>query len=175
VHEGLAAIIALRWGRLRANTFSYTVNDYGLMLTLADPVAIDEAMVRRFLATEGMAEDLREGVNLAELARRQFREIARVSGLLTPSQPGGQARTLRQVQASSGLLFDVLSRYDPGHILLAQAREEVLEYQLELPKIEAVLRECAQRTLLLRRPESLTPLSFPLWTESLRGQLSTES
>ncbi|TFL15352.1 ligase-associated DNA damage response DEXH box helicase [Pusillimonas caeni] len=175
VHEGLAAIIALRWGRLRANTFSYTVNDYGLMLTLAEPVEIDEPLVRQFLAVEGMADDLREGVNLAELARRQFREIARVAGLLTPSQPGRQVRTLRQVQASSGLLFDVLSRYDPDHILLAQAKQEVLEYQLESPKIQAVLHDCAQRTLLLRRPRSLTPLSFPLWTESLRGQLSTEN
>lgn len=175
VHEGLAAIIALRWGRLQANTFSYTINDYGLMLTLSEPAEVDEAMIRQFLSVRGIEEDLREGVNLAELARRQFREIARVAGLLTPSLPGRQARTLRQVQASSGLLFDVLSRYDPDHILLAQAEKEVLEYQLESPKIHAVLRDCAHRSLLLRRPGSLTPLSFPLWAESLQGQLSTEA
>ncbi|ARP93831.1 ligase-associated DNA damage response DEXH box helicase [Bordetella genomosp. 13] len=175
VHEGMAAMMALRWGRLHANTFSYTVNDYGLMLTLAEPVELDEILLRRLLAPDAMTEDLRDGVNLGELARRQFREIARVAGLLTPSLPGREVRSLRQVQASSGLLYDVLRRYDPDHLLLAQAEREVFELQLEAPRLQAALQDCAERTLALRQPHALTPLSFPLWTESLRGQLSTET
>ncbi|MFA7680875.1 MAG: ligase-associated DNA damage response DEXH box helicase, partial [Pigmentiphaga sp.] len=175
VHEGMAAMMALRWGRLRANTFSYAVNDYGLMLTLAEPADLDEALLRQLLAPQDMAEDLREGVNLGELARRQFREIARVAGLLTPSLPGREMRSLRQVQASSGLLYDVLRRYDPGHLLLAQAEREVFEFQLEAPRLLASLRDCASRELILCAPRALTPLSFPLWSESLRGQLSTET
>ncbi|OZI73844.1 ligase-associated DNA damage response DEXH box helicase [Bordetella genomosp. 2] len=175
VHEGLAAMLALRWGRREANTFSYAVNDYGLMLTLAAPAVLDEALLRQLLSPAGMAEDLRDGVNLGELARRQFREIARVAGLLTPSLPGRAARSLRQVQASSGLLYDVLRRYDPGHLLLAQAEREVFELQLEAPRLLAALRDCERRVLALCEPRTLTPLSFPLWTESLRGQLSTET
>jgi ATP-dependent Lhr-like helicase len=175
VHEGMAAMMALRWGRLQANTFSYTVNDYGLMLTLAEPARLDEALLRQLLSADGMAEDLRTGVNLGELARRQFREIARVAGLLTPSFPGRELRSLRQVQASSGLLYDVLRRYDPDHLLLAQAEREVLEFQLEAPRLMAALRECGGRTLALRALPALSPLSFPLWSESLRGQLSTET
>jgi len=175
VHEGMAAMIALRWGRRQANTFSYTVNDYGLMLTLAEPADLDDALLRELLSPEQMAGDLRDGVNLGELARRQFREIARVAGLLTPSLPGRAARSLRQVQASSGLLYDVLRRYDPDHLLLAQAEREVLEFQLEAPRLQAALQDCAARSLELRAPRALTPLSFPLWTESLRGQLSTET
>ena len=84
------------------------------------------------------------------------------------------ARSLRQLQASSGLLFDVLSRHDPGHVLLAQARREVLEQQLEVRALDATLRACGQRRIVLRRPRGLTPLSFPLWAETQRGQLSTE-
>lgn len=175
VHEGMAAMMALRWGRLHANTFSYTVNDYGLMLTLAKPADLDEPLLRRLLRPQGMADDLRDGVNLGELARRQFREIARVAGLLTPSLPGREARSLRQVQASSGLLYDVLRRYDPGHLLLAQAEREVCELQLEEPRLMAALQDCEARALDLCEPRALTPLSFPLWTESLRGQLSTET
>lgn len=175
VHEGMAAMIALRWGRLSANTFSYTVNDYGLMLTLAQPAALDDALLRQLLSPAHMADDLRDGVNLGEMARRQFREIARVAGLLTPSLPGRAARSLRQVQASSGLLYDVLRRYDPGHLLLAQAEREVLELQLEAPRLMAALQDCEGRALALCSPRALTPLSFPLWTESLRGQLSTET
>lgn len=175
VHEGMAAVMALRWGRLQANTFSYTVNDYGLMLTLSLPAHLDEALLRRLLSPQDMAGDLRDGVNLGELARRQFREIARVAGLLTPSLPGRQARSLRQVQASSGLLYDVLRRYDPAHLLLQQAEREVFERELQAPQLEAVLRDCQARTLALIAPPALTPLSFALWTESLRGQLSTET
>ncbi len=175
VHEGMAAVMALRWGRMQANTFSYTVNDYGLMLTLAEPAELDEALLRRLLDPQGMEDDLREGVNLGELARRQFREIARVAGLLVPSMPGREVKSLRQVQASSGLLYDVLRRYDPGHLLLAQAEREVFELQLEAPRLLAALRDCQARALALCAPRALTPLSFPLWTESLRGQLSTET
>lgn len=175
VHEGIAAMVALRWGRRQANTFSYTVNDYGLMLTLAEPAALDDALLRALLSPDGMADDLRDGVNLGEMARRQFREIARVAGLLTPSLPGQAARSLRQVQASSGLLYDVLRRYDPDHLLLAQAEREVFELQLEAPRLRAALQDCQRRELALREPGALTPLSFPLWTESLRGQLSTET
>ncbi|MFY4260710.1 ligase-associated DNA damage response DEXH box helicase [Achromobacter xylosoxidans] len=175
VHEGIAAMIALRWGRRQANTISYTVNDYGLMLTLAEPAALDDALLRQLLSPDNMADDLRDGVNLGEMARRQFREIARVAGLLTPSLPGQAARSLRQLQASSGLLYDVLRRYDPDHLLLAQAEREVFELQLEAPRLLAALHDCQRRELLLREPRALTPLSFPLWTESMRGQLSTET
>lgn len=175
VHEGIAAMIALRWGRRQANTISYTVNDYGLMLTLAESAALDDALLRQLLSPDNMADDLRDGVNLGEMARRQFREIARVAGLLTPSLPGQAARSLRQVQASSGLLYDVLCRYDPDHLLLAQAEREVFELQLEAPRLLAALHDCQRRELLLREPRALTPLSFPLWTESMRGQLSTET
>ncbi|WP_313067214.1 helicase-related protein [Achromobacter animicus] len=175
VHEGIAAMVALRWGRRQANTISYTVNDYGLMLTLAEPAALDDTLLRALLSPDSMADDLREGVNLGEMARRQFREIARVAGLLTPSLPGQAARSLRQVQASSGLLYDVLRRYDPDHLLLAQAEREVFELQLEAPRLLAALQDCQRRELALCEPRALTPLSFPLWTESLRGQLSTET
>jgi ATP-dependent Lhr-like helicase len=175
VHEGIAAMVALRWGRRQPNTISYTVNDYGLMLTLAEPAALDDALLRALLSPDNMTEDLRDGVNLGEMARRQFREIARVAGLLTPSLPGQAARSLRQVQASSGLLYDVLRRYDPDHLLLAQAEREVFELQLEAPRLLAALQDCQRRDLALCEPRALTPLSFPLWTESLRGQLSTET
>jgi ATP-dependent Lhr-like helicase len=79
------------------------------------------------------------------------------------------------VQASSGLLYDVLRRYDPDHLLLAQAEREVFEFQLEAPRLMAALRDCEARTLALCVSRALSPLSFPLWTESLRGQLSTET
>ncbi|MET1024221.1 MAG: DNA ligase-associated DEXH box helicase, partial [Pseudoxanthomonas sp.] len=174
VHEGLAALLALRWGRQRANTFAFAANDYGLVLSPANTAELDEAALHALLWPTHLVEDLTASLNLGELARRQFREIARVSGLLPPSLPGKTPRSMRQLQASSGLLFDVLTRHDPEHLLLAQAEREVFSGTLELDRLAATLHDCAQRRLRLHRPASLTPLSFPLWAESLRGQLSTE-
>lgn len=174
VHEGLAALLAARWALAQPKTFAYAVNDYGFVLTSDRDTDIDEAGLRTLLTTDGLANDLRASLNMGEMARRQFREIARVAGLLPPSLPGRAARTLRQLQASSGLLYDVLRRYDPDHLLLVQAEREVMEYQLDYVLMRDTLADLQGRQVRLTRPNSLTPLSFPLWAESIRGHLSTE-
>nr|WP_223676485.1 ligase-associated DNA damage response DEXH box helicase [Lysobacter selenitireducens] len=174
VHEGLAALLALRWGRLRRNTFSLAFNDYGLALSPAGEDMLDELELQAMLTSDGLEDDLRESLNLGELARRQFREVARIAGLLPPSLPGRTPRSMRQLQASSGLLFDVLRQHDPGHLLLEQAEREVFSSQLEVRRLRESLDDLSGLAIDLRTPRSLTPLSFPLWAESLRGQLSTE-
>ena len=174
VHEGLAALLALRWGRLHPNTFAFAVNDYGLAITAQARHVLDGDALRALLQEGALFDDLQASLNLAELARRQFRDIARVSGLLSPALPGRAPRSMRQLQASSGLLFDVLSRFDADHLLLEQARREVFEAQLEVQALRATLADCARRTLSMQHPASLTPLSFPLWAEAMRGSLSTE-
>ncbi|WP_305805152.1 ligase-associated DNA damage response DEXH box helicase [Stenotrophomonas sp. YIM B06876] len=174
VHEGLAALMALRWGRERPNTFSWAVNDYGLVLTAQAEAWPEAALLQRLLSPQALLEDLMHSLNIAELARRQFRGIARVAGLLPPSLPGRAARSLRQLQASSSLLFEVLRQHDPGHVLLAQAEREVWEAQLEVQRLREVLQRCRTRRLVLKRPRSLSPLAFPLWADAIRGQLSTE-
>lgn len=174
VHEGLAALLALRWGRLRSNTFSIAANDYGFCLSPAHEDLPDVDELRALLDGERLVEDLRESLNLGELARRQFRDIARIAGLLPPSLPGRAPRSMRQLQASSGLLFDVLTRHDPGHLLLEQAEREVFAQQLEVAVLRETLDDMRARRITLHEPRTLTPLAFPLWAESMRGQLSTE-
>ena len=174
VHDGLAALLAARWGRRHPNTFGLAANDYGFALSPQRKAPVDAALLRTLLSPQALLEDLHASLNLGELARRQFRGIARVAGLLPPSLPGRTPRSLRQLQASSGLLYDVLRRFDPDHLLLAQAEREVFEGPLELTRLGHALQDCTARTLALRTPAGLTPLSFPLWAEGIRAQLSTE-
>lgn len=174
VHEGMAALMALRWTRQRANTVSYAATDHGFVLAPAVPVVVDADMLRQALQPDGLLEDLHASVNLGELARRQFRDIARISGLLIPALPGRTPRSLRQLQASAGLLYDVLREHDPGHILLGLAEREVLTAQLDVATLQHTLQRCQARTLDLHHPATLGPLSFPLWAERLRGQVSNE-
>lgn len=173
-HEGLAALLAWRLGQREPNTFSMSANDLGFMLSPQRPVELDADALRSLLAPEGLVDDLMQGANLGELARRQFRGIARVAGLLPPSLPGRAPRSLRQLQASSGLLFDVLAQHDPDHLLLALARREALEEDLNVAEIDNFLRRLQDHAIAVERPESLTPLAFPLWADGMRGHLSTE-
>lgn len=173
-HEGLAALLAWRLGRRAPNTFAMSANDLGFMLSPQRPLALDADTLRDLLTPDGLLDDLTQGANLGELARRQFRGIARVAGLLPPSLPGRAPRSLRQLQASSGLLFDVLSQHDPGHLLLALARREALEDDLQVAGIEEALRRLQAQAIAVEQPESLTPLAFPLWADGMRGHLSTE-
>ena len=174
VHEGMAALIALRWTRLHPNTFNFAATDHGFVLAPAVPVAVDADMLRAALQPHGLLEDLHASVNLGELARRQFRDIARVAGLLIPALPGRTPRSLRQLQASAGLLYDVLREHDPGHMLLGLAEREVLSAQLDVVSLAHALQRCQTRQLELQYPPTLGPLSFPLWAERLRGQVSNE-
>lgn len=174
VNEGMAALMAMRWTRLQANTFGYAANDYGFVLAPARAVDLDAQRIGILLHPDGLFEDLRDSLNLGELARRQFRDIARVSGLLIPALPGRTPRSMRQLQASAGLLYDVLRQHDPDHILLGLAEREVLHTQLELGNLAQALRRCQSRTVCVQQPATLGPLSFPLWAERLRGQLSNE-
>ncbi|NBB92757.1 MAG: ligase-associated DNA damage response DEXH box helicase [Gammaproteobacteria bacterium] len=172
-HEGLAALLAWRIGQRAPRTFSLTVNDYGIELVSQRPVPLDVPTLRELLSPGQLLEDILAALNASEMARHRFRDIARIAGLVFQGYPGRQ-KGARQVQASSGLMFDVLSEHDPANPLLDQSRREVLEAELEFSRLETCLTALAARDIALTDPGRLTPLAFPLWADRLRGQLSSE-
>jgi ATP-dependent Lhr-like helicase len=174
---GLASLIAWRAGRVQPATFSIAVNDYGFEL-----LAPEEIDWRRLwtgidgtgLLTEaGLLDDVLESLNASELARRRFREIARVAGLVFQGFPG-QPKSTRQLQASSSLLYEVFRRYDAGNLLLTQAEREVLEQELDLARLRSALARMRAMRLAYRHLQQPTPFAFPLLVERLREQVSTE-
>lgn len=175
VHQGVAVLLAYRLSQITPNSFAFAANDYGLVLSSAKAVSLSVEVLQQLLSPVSLEADLHASLNLGELARRQFRDVARIAGLLPPSLPGRAPRSMRQLQASSSLLFDVLRQHDPGHILLALAEREVLSHELDLARITSVLADCLRREPLMHEPKFLTPLSFPLWAESVRGHLSSEA
>jgi ATP-dependent Lhr-like helicase len=167
VHEGLAALMAFRMSRENGETIHTTVNDYGFSLTARRGFSLDEGRIRSAWAVDGLLDDLVSCMNTAELAQRQFREVARVSGLIPQDPPGARARGQRDLMASSALLFEVLDRYDPGNLLLEQARREILERQLEMSRLLETLDALAERPLVMVETERLTPMAFPLWADRI--------
>ena len=173
VHEGLAALCAYRLSRRAPITFSMASNDHGFELLSRDEVPLDDALPGLFSA-ESLAEDIAGSLNATEMAKRQFRELARIAGLVFPGFPRA-GKTARQLQASSGLFFDVLHRYDPGNLLLAQAAREVLERQLEGTRLGATLRRLERSRVVVTTPRRPTPLAFALVVDRARDRVSTES
>ena len=112
-------------------------------------------------------------MNTAELARRQFREVARVSGLVLQSLPGKKAKN-RDLQTSTNLLYEVFERYDPDNLLLEQARREILDNQLELTRLKNTLKSLSTRPIHLQECERLTPMAFPLWADRLQAHYQGE-
>jgi ATP-dependent Lhr-like helicase len=169
VHEGLGALLAFRISRKNPETVTATQNDYGFSLTARRGLPFSEETLRELLSPDDLLADLIECMNTAELARRQFREIARVSGLILQPMPGRKSATQRELQSSATLLYEVIRRYDPENLLLAQSEREILEKQLELTRLTAALARIQAQPFVLRETERLTPFAFPLWADRLQS------
>ena len=177
VHEGLGFLWAWRLARHRTSTITVSVNDYGFELLAPKGYPFEELIELHgdaLLDVEHLDADLEQAVNLSELCRRRFRAIAQVSGLISQSMPG-QNKTGGQLQISAALLFDVFRKHEPDHLLLEQARREVLEEQLERHRLQAALERMASSQWLLERIPRPGPLAFPLLVERLNNRLSNES
>jgi ATP-dependent helicase Lhr and Lhr-like helicase len=175
-HLGIASLLAYRIGQGTPSTFSIAINDYGF--ELLSPVDIDWMGAWRsrraaLLAEDGLLEDVLASLNASELAARRFREIARVSGLVFQGYPGAPKST-RQLQASSGLFYEVFRKYDAGNRLLAQAEREVLEGELDIARLRESLARMRGQEVVYRLISRATPFAFPLMVERFRDQLTTE-
>ncbi len=173
VHLGLASLLAWRLARERPNTFSMSVNDYGFELVSAEEFDLEPVTGKNVFSTDNLLPDVLSSLNSTELAQRRFREIARVAGLVFSGYPG-QPKSTKQLQASSGLFFEVFRKYDSNNLLLTQAQREVLSQELEISRLRATLERLQRKTLELVHLRHPSPMSLPLMVERFREQLTTE-
>ncbi len=173
VHEGLAALLAFRMARITPMTVSMSYNDYGIEFLSPEPAPIERALQEGVFSEENLIEDIEASINAAEMARRQFRGISRVAGLVFTGYPG-RSKGASQVQASSSLLFDVFMRHDPENLLIRQARRQVREDQLEQKRLEATLARIRTARLVVVDTPRVSPLAFPILVDRLGQKVSTE-
>ncbi len=174
LHEGLGTILAYRLTQLEPRTISAFASDYGFELLSSTPFEMDDQLWTQLLSTDHLLKDVLACVNSTELARRQFRDIARVAGLIFSGYPGSK-KSMRQLQTSSGLLYEVFRDFDPDNLLLEQAHREVLEQQLDLQQVRATLMDLAELPRVVIETPRLTPFAFPIWADRLRTQVTSEA
>jgi ATP-dependent helicase Lhr and Lhr-like helicase len=173
VHMGLAQLLAWRLARAQPNTFSLSINDFGLELLAVQPVDPAPLLDGSVFSTRELMADVLQSLNSGELAQRRFREIARVAGLVFSGYPGAP-KSMKQVQASSSLFWEVFRKYDAGNQLLTQAEREVLSQELELERLRGSLKRMASQRVELVTLKTPSPFALPLMVERFREELSTE-
>lgn len=171
-HVGIGSLLAWRAARNAPGTFSISMNDYGFELLSADPIEWGALIEQDLFASDNLAEDLLASLNSSELAKRRFRDIAQISGLVFQGHPGSHKST-RQIQASSSLFYQVFRDHDSENLLLAQAETEVMLQELEVGRIAAALAEMQRSRVALHVLERPSPFAFPLIIERLRERIST--
>ena len=173
VHEAMAAILAFRISRIIPITFSFAMNDYGFELLSDQPVPVDDANVYDLFSPVNLLADIQRSVNATEMARRKFRDIAVIGGLVFQGLPGEKIKA-RHLQASASLLFNVFTEYEPGNLLIRQAYQEVLDQQMEEVRLRDMLQRIQSSDIIITFPERLTPFCFPIKVDSMREDLSSE-
>jgi ATP-dependent Lhr-like helicase len=174
VHEILSALVAWRIGQVQPISFSIAMNDYGFELLSDQDIPLEEALELDLFGTEHLIEDILASVNSTEMARRRFREIAAIAGLVFQGYPGKPIGN-RHLQASAQIIYDVFSEYDANNRLLAQALDEALYQQIEHSQLQGTLEQINRQHFLIKHPPYPTPLAFPLMVDRMREKISSES
>lgn len=174
VHEILGSLLAYRISVNYPITFSIAMNDYGFELLSDSPIPIEDILEEDLFSENNLEEDILRCVNESEMAKRKFRDVATISGLVFQGFPGKPVR-FKHLQSNSGILFGVFEDYDPENLLLEQAHREVLEMQMERDSIFGAIRKINRQQIVLKKPGQFTPFSFPIMVDRLRATLSSES
>jgi ATP-dependent Lhr-like helicase len=173
VHEIMASLIAFRLGRLKPISFSIAMNDYGFELLSEQPLPLDEENLKELFSPDNLSDDIIASINATEMARRKFRDIACISGLVFQGYPGKFVAN-KHLQSSSALFFNVFSDYDKHNLLLRQAYDEAFYQQIEEPRLAAALHRIQKSKVIVVKAETYTPLCFPIKVDSLRDNMSSE-
>ncbi len=173
VHEAMSSLLSYRISLLSPITCSLAFNDYGFEMLSDKPIDIQQVLDNDLFSTDYMLSDLQKSLNSNEMARRKFRDIAVISGMVFTGYPDKGIK-MKHLQSSSQLLFDVFKDFEPDNLLYQQAFTETFEHQLEEGRLRMALERIAEQEIVWKQCKNPTPFSFPLITDRLREKLSNE-
>jgi ATP-dependent Lhr-like helicase len=175
-HQTLGMLLTRRLERARLKPLGFVANDYGLAvwglrdLSLA---AKDPAFLDDLFAQDMLGDDLEEWLAESALMKRTFRYCAVIAGLIERRFPG-QEKTGKQVTVSTDLVYDVLRRHQPDHILLRAAREDASTGLLDLKRLAVMLSRIEGR--IMHKPlDRVSPLGVSIMLEIGRESVYGEA
>ncbi|MFV8225528.1 ligase-associated DNA damage response DEXH box helicase [Christiangramia aquimixticola] len=173
VHEALGSLLAYRISLLTPISFSIAFNDYGFELLSDQEIDMQQVLDNNLFSSDFLMDDLYKSLNATEMARRKFRDIAVIAGLVFTGYPNKLVKN-KHLQSNSQLLFSVFRDYEEDNLLYRQAFRETFEHQLEEGRLRISLERIKNQTIVWKQCEKPTPFSFPIITDRLREKLSSE-
>ncbi|MGB3774210.1 MAG: DNA ligase-associated DEXH box helicase, partial [Leeuwenhoekiella sp.] len=173
VHEALGSLLAYRISLLSPISFSLAFNDYGFEILSDQEIDMQQVIDNNLFTSEFLLEDLQNSLNATEMARRKFRDVAVISGMVFTGYPGKLVKN-KHLQGNSQLLFDVFRDFEPDNLLYLQAYRETFEHQLEEGRLRLALERIETQTIVVKHCNKATPFSFPIITDRLREKLTSE-
>jgi ATP-dependent Lhr-like helicase len=166
-HQSLGMLLTQRMERRGLQPLGFVATDYMLgvwgLERVADPAAL--------LTGDIVAEELEAWIKATPFLRRAFRDVAIVSGLVERQQPG-QRKSGRAMTVSTDLIYDVLQKHEPGHLLLEAAWMEASARLTDLARLDRLLKR-AESELLVQHLDRVSPLAVPallqIGREGVRG------
>lgn len=171
-HQSLGMLLTQRMEARGLKPLGFVATDYVLgvwgLAPVADPVAL--------LSADILAAEFAAWVRATPFLKRAFRDVAVVSGLVERAQPGRRASG-RVMSVSTDLIYEVLSRHEPDHLLLEAAWADASARLTDLARLRALL-ERAESRALVRALERASPLAVPvlleIGREGVAGSAETE-
>ncbi|MBK9083554.1 MAG: ligase-associated DNA damage response DEXH box helicase [Rhizobiales bacterium] len=176
-HQTLGMLLTRRMERARLQPLGFVASDYSLAIWLrADPGARFESglvSLDELFAQDMLGDDLEEWLDESAMMKRAFRNCAIVAGLVERRSPGKE-KTGRQVTVSTDLVFDVLRRHEPHHILLRAARADASTGLLDLDRLAEMLSRVRGR-IIHKRLDRVSPLAVPVLLDIGREPVAGEA
>lgn len=173
VHMAMAGLLAYRMSLLQPISFTLAYNDYGFEILSDQEFDMQNVLDNNLITSDMILEDLEASVNATELAKRKFRDIAVISGLVFTGYPN-KAVKVKHLQSSSQLLFEVFRDNEPDNLLFRQAYTETYEQEIEEYRLREAFERIENQTIVWKACKQPTPFSFPIITDRLREKLSSE-
>ena len=166
-HQTLGMLLTRRMERARLQPIGFVANDYALAIwantDLSARLTNGLADVGELFAQDMLGDDLEDWMQESALMKATFRNCAIISGLIERRFPGKE-KNGRQVTISTDLIYDVLRRHEPGHILLRAARADAATGLLDIYRLGEMLARVKGR-ITLKVLERVSPLAVPVMLE----------
>jgi len=160
-HQTLGMLLTRRLERLRMRPLGFVANEYALAVwALRDMGGVDMA---ELFAEDMLGDDLDAWLAESNLMKRTFRNAAIIAGLIERRWPGKE-KTQRQMTVNSDLVYDVLRRHEPTHILLRAAWDDAADGLIDVHRLGALLKRIRGQ-IVHRALDTVSPLAVPVMLE----------
>jgi ATP-dependent Lhr-like helicase len=155
-HQSLGMLLTKRMEKAGLKPLGFVANDYGLACYGLEPIRDPKAL----FSADILEQEFVDWVESSYLLKTAFREVAVIGGLVERQHPG-KKKTGRQVSFSTDLIYDVLRRYEPQHLLLRAAWDDARRRMTELGRLVRLV-DRASATMLHVETDRITPMAVPL-------------